>query len=74
MSFSINGTTEKIYKSRTLFEHFKTLAAFVVRTCDREQNPTIVYFLLLRNISNLVSIYFSTSLLSIIAMKHAEIH
>lgn len=39
--FSINGKAER-RRSEILFKHFPIVATFVVRTCDRNQNPTIV--------------------------------
>jgi hypothetical protein len=44
LTFSING--KGINNSELLFNHFPMLVKFVVKTCERKQNPTIVIILL----------------------------
>lgn len=41
LTFAVNGGTDTP-KSEEIFNHFTFLATFIVRTCDRSENPTIV--------------------------------
>ena len=43
LTFSINSKVEKS-RSEALMNHFPILATFVVKTCVRTQNPTIVRY------------------------------